>query len=206
MTGDHYFSARPDSTYTPKTIRATLAGSEVELTTAPGVFSPDHLDTGTAVLLRHAPAPPETGQLLDIGCGWGPIALDLAIRSPEATVWAVDVNERALELVRVNADQLHMSNIIAVRPEEVPSELRFDAIYSNPPIRVGKAELHAILRQWLPRLAPGGQAHLVVAKQLGADSLVRWLDDELGASLEVERIATDRGFRVIAVRAPAPSG
>lgn len=205
MTGDHYFSDRPASRFSPKTVVVRFGGREVEVTTAPGVFSPDHLDTGTAVLLDSVPEPPATGQLLDLGCGWGPIALDLARRSPEATVWAVDVNERALDLVRANADQLHMPHIMPAKPEDVPSEVRFAAIWSNPPIRVGKAELHAILRTWLPRLEPGGEAHLVVAKQLGADSLQRWLAGELGAEFEVDRVRTDKGFRVLRVRRPQSS-
>jgi len=204
VSGDHYFSSQPASRFTPKAIRVRLSGREVEVMTAPGVFSPDHLDTGTAVLLSAVPAPPATGQLLDIGCGWGPIALDLARRSPEATVWAVDVNERALDLVRANADQLRMSNIMPVTPEEVPSDVRFAAIWANPPIRIGKDALHELLLHWLPRLEPGALAHLVVAKQLGADSLQRWLTDTLGEGYAVDRLSTDRGFRVIRVlRIPA---
>lgn len=206
MTGDHYFSSQPGSQFAPKTIRVRLGGREVDLTTAPGVFSPDHIDTGTAVLLSTVPAPPETGQLLDIGCGWGPIALDLARQSPNATVWAVDVNERALELVRANANQIHMSNILAAKPEDVPSDLQFAAIWANPPIRVGKAELHAILRTWLPRLEPGGSAYLVVAKQLGGDTLQKWLAGDLGPGFAVTRVTTDKGFRVIRVlRAATPA-
>lgn len=180
-------------------MRVRLGGHEVEVTTAAGVFSPEHLDTGTAVLLDTVPEPPAAGQLLDIGCGWGPIALDLARRSPGATVWAVDVNERALDLMRANADQFHMSNIIAAKPEDVPDDARFGAIWANPPIRVGKDALHAILRTWLPRLEPGGEAHLVVAKQLGADSLQRWLAAELGDGYDVTRARTDKGFRVLRV-------
>ena len=200
MSGEHYFSSDPGSEWKPKRIETVLAGREVELTTAGGVFSPDHLDGGTAVLLRTVPAPPPGGHLLDLGCGWGPIALTMALDAPDAIVYAIDVNARALDLVRANADQLHMPNIIACRPEEVPEGLEFAAIWSNPPIRVGKAELHAILRTWLPRLEPGGEAHLVVAKHLGADSLQRWIEDELGAGFAVRRAATSKGFRVIRVR------
>ena len=206
MSAEHYFSSRPSSRHTPRTIQVRLGGRDLAVTTASGVFSPEHLDTGTAVLLAAAPAPPSTGQLLDIGCGWGPIALDLALRAPEATVWAVDPNERALELVRTNADQLHMSNIIVAKPEDVPSDVRFTAIRSNPPIRVGKAQLHAILLTWLPRLEPDGEAHLVVAKHLGADSLQRWLAEELGPEYQVVRRTTEKGFRVLQIRrGPGPA-
>ncbi len=200
MSGDHYFSSSPGSEWKPKQIEVLLAGRAVEVTTAGGVFSPEHVDGGTEVLLRTVPEPPPSGNLIDVGCGWGPIALTLALDSPNATVYAVDVNERALELVRTNADRLRLSNVVACRPEDVPSELGFAAIWSNPPIRVGKPELHAILGTWLPRLEVGADAHLVAAKHLGADSVQRWLESELGPEFSTHRVETSKGFRVIRVR------
>ena len=123
---------------------------------APGIFSPGGLDKGTAVLLDEAPEPPATGTFLDLGCGWGPIALSLALRSPAATVWALDVNERALDLTRRTAAALGLDGVRATTADGIPDDVRFDLIWSNPPIRVGKAVLHELLRTWLPRLAPGG--------------------------------------------------
>lgn len=200
MSSDHYFSSAPSSEARTRTIRVTLAGREVELVTAGGVFSPEHLDQGTRVLLGAVPAPPATGHLLDLGAGWGPIALTLAMRSPEATVWAVDVNERALDLTRRNAARLGLHNLNAVAPDDVPADVRFAAIWSNPPIRVGKQELHTLLSRWLTRLDDTDEAvaRLVVAKHLGAESLQRWIADELG--LDVERAANSKGFRVLDVR------
>jgi len=203
MGSDHYFSSSPRSERSTRTIRAVLAGRDVELTTAGGVFSPDHLDEGTRVLLDTVPPPPRSGHLLDLGAGWGPIALSLAMQSADATVWAVDVNERALDLTRKNAARLALHNINAVLPDDVPAGLRFATIWSNPPIRVGKPELHAMLSRWLPRLDDEAEAWLVVAKHLGAESLQRWIGDELG--LEVERAETSKGFRVLAARHPAAS-
>ncbi|GAA1845589.1 class I SAM-dependent methyltransferase [Agromyces salentinus] len=200
MGSDHYFSASPRSNAKTRTIRVRLVGREVDLVTSGGVFSPEHLDQGTAVLLDTVPAPPATGHLLDLGAGWGPIALALALQAPDATVWAVDVNERALELVRANAARLGLVNVNAVTPADVPEDIRFGAIWSNPPIRVGKQELHAMLSTWLPRLEEEATAWLVVAKHLGAESLQRWLADELG--LEVERAETSKGFRVLAAGRP----
>ncbi|MEV7973078.1 methyltransferase [Cellulomonas sp. NPDC089187] len=196
---DHYFTAEPASDDQRRQRTVTLRGQEVAVQTAGGVFSPDHLDGGTEVLLRAVPEPPVEGDLLDLGCGWGPIALCLAAASPLARVWAVDVNERALDLTRRNAELNGAQQVQAVRPEDVPEDVRFAAIWSNPPIRVGKEALHAMLRQWLHRLLPGGQAHLVVAKNLGSDSLLRWLDQELGGEFTAERIATAKGFRVLRV-------
>jgi len=195
---DHYFTAAPASATELRPIRVTLAGHAHTLTTAGGVFSPDRLDKGTAILLEEVPAPPSTGSLLDLGCGWGPVALTMALLSPDADVYAVDVNARALDLVRHNAATLAASRVIACAPDDVPADVRFATIWSNPPIRVGKAVLHDLLRAWLPRLEATGTAYLVVQKNLGADSLQRWISTEL--RMPCERHATSGGFRVLAVR------
>ncbi len=199
MSGEHYFSAEPAGDFKLKTIRVNLLGKDFQLQTAGGVFSPDHLDTGTAMLLGHIEEAPLSGNLLDIGCGWGPIAIALALQAPEATVWAVDVNQRSLELTKANAKTLGLSNIRACLPDEVPADIEFTGIWSNPPIRVGKAELHAILLQWLPRLAEECESYLVVAKDLGADSLLKWLQSELPDDFDAQRIDTAKGFRILRV-------
>ena len=200
MNGDHYFSASPVSAEHLRQVRVRLAGRDVEVTTAGGVFSPDHVDSGTAVLLANTPPPPPGGDLLDLGCGWGPIALSLALESPHATVWAVDVNERALDLVRRNAHSLGLENVNAVLPGDVPDHVSFRSIRSNPPIRVGKHELHGLLERWIPRLDERSDAWLVVQRNLGSDSLQRWLAASFEHGYSVHRAATGRGFRVIKVR------
>ncbi|ERG62980.1 MULTISPECIES: class I SAM-dependent methyltransferase [Agrococcus] len=198
---DHYFSPDPAAPESVRTLRVPIAGREREMVTAAGVFSGDRLDVGTAVLLDAVPAPPATGELLDLGCGWGPIAASLALRSPDARVWAVDVNARALSLVERNAELLSLSNVVPSAPERVPADIRFDAIWSNPPIRIGKQQLHELLESWLPRLAPGATAWLVVQKHLGADSLLRWLQERFDG-FDVERAASRKTYRIIAVTAP----
>lgn len=198
----HYFSEAPSGDFRPREIEAVLGGSPRTVLTAGGVFSPDHLDRGTEVLLRTAPgldAAP-AGPVLDIGCGWGPIALDAALIAPERDVWAIDVNARSRELARENARRLGLGRLRVAAPEEVPDDLSFAEIRSNPPIRVGKEVLHGILRLWLPRLRPEGAAYLVVAKHLGADSLQRWIAAEF-PGLEVSRAGRDKGFHVIEARA-----
>jgi 16S rRNA (guanine1207-N2)-methyltransferase len=194
---EHYFSADPSSTQDRRTITVRLADRDLRVVTAGGTFSPEHLDTGTRVLLDEVPPPPPTGALLDLGCGWGPIALTLGLLSPEADVYAVDVNERALGLTRENAAAFGLERVLACRPEDVDPQIRFATIWSNPPIRVGKAVLHDLLATWLPRLEPDGTAYLVVAKNLGADSLARWIEHDLG--MPCRRLAIARGFRVLAV-------
>lgn len=200
MSSEHYFSETPGSDYKPKEISVVINGHEVLVTTAGGVFSPDHIDQGTNVLLTHLDEAPAGGNILDIGCGWGPIALSLASASPKATVWAVDVNQRSLELTAANAQRLGLKNIKCVTPEEVPSDLEFSGIWSNPPIRVGKDVLHEILLTWLPRLQDQAEAYLVVQKNLGADSLHRWLDAELPENFSTVRVDTAKSFRVLRVK------
>ena len=197
----HYFSESPDGELRPREIEVELAGASRSVVTAGGVFSPEQLDRGTAILLRELPAADTLGSagtapLLDIGCGWGPIALDASLNQPEREVWAIDVNERSRELTRRNAARLGITNIEVAAPEDVPATLMFGEIRSNPPIRVGKDALHAILRQWLPRLSDDGVAHFVVAKHLGADSLQRWIATEF-PELAVDRPTRDKGFHII---------
>jgi len=200
---EHYFTARPGSADDLRPLSVRLAGTDLDLVTAGGVFSPDRVDLGTQVLLREAPDPPTDGDLLDLGCGWGPVSLSLALLSPGARVWGVDVNERSLDLLRRNAAAAGVANVRAVRPDEVPADVRFAEIWSNPPIRVGKAALHEMLLHWLPRLRPGASAYLVVQRNLGSDSLHRWLDETLGPDgYAVSRHASAKGFRVLHVRAP----
>ncbi|MEO8262049.1 MAG: methyltransferase [Pseudolysinimonas sp.] len=203
---EHYFSATPGGELKLRTISVNLAGRPLTLATAGGVFSPERIDAGTSVLLGHTPAPPPGGDLLDLGCGWGPIALTLALDSPHATVWAVDVNERALDLLRRNAEGLGITNINAVRPEDVPDGIGFTTIWSNPPIRVGKNELHDMMTRWLPRLEPGSDAWLVVQRNLGSDSLHRWLQSSLPDDFAVVRAATHKGYRVLRVRHRSGTG
>ena len=200
MGSDHYFTAAPASPENLRTIHVSLAGRELDVTTAGGVFSPDRLDAGTAVLLNNMPPVPPGGNLLDLGSGWGPISLSMALAAPHATVWAVDVNERALDLVRRNAKALGLTNVNASLPGDVPADVMFRTIRSNPPIRVGKDELHGLLEKWIPRLDERSDAWLVVQRNLGADSLQRWIASTFHPGFSVFRTATAKGYRVLKVR------
>ena len=213
---EQYFASEPQSKDARKTMNVTLRGHEAKVQVSNGVFSNSRVDLGTSVLLRQAPDLPLEGEFLDLGCGWGPIALAMAFDSPDAHVWAVDVNERALDLTRVNSEANGCTNIsisqvddastplpAAQQPKDavaLPQELQFDAIWSNPPIRIGKEALHTLLMAWLPRLKPGAAAYLVVQRNLGSDSLIPWLDEALGAAFSVRKYASSKGFRIIEVR------
>ena len=198
VTAEHYFTAEPSTPAQRGEIEFSVAGRDYRLAVASGVFSAGRLDPGTAVLLRKGglPTAAATGVFLDLGCGYGPIAAVLAAESPQATVWAIDVNSRARELTAENAETLGLANLRVAGPEEVPGDVVFDQIWSNPPTHVGKAELRALMERWLPRLAPDGVAWLVINRHLGGDSLHAWLV-ELG--WHVERMASQKGFRVLRV-------
>ena len=192
----HYFDEHPDVGSDRATVTLTVGDRVLTLATDRGVFSRGEIDGGTAVLLRKAPAPPGAGTILDLGCGYGPIALALAAQAAGAEVWAVDVNERALELATENAAENKLTNVTAAAPDAVPDGLTFDAIYSNPPVRIGKEALHQLLTRWLGRLAPDGSAYLVVQRHLGADSLHAWLER---AGFPTSRVGSSKGFRVLRV-------
>jgi 16S rRNA (guanine1207-N2)-methyltransferase len=198
----HYFDPTPEVASRPRSLHLHLPDLHVELEADRGVFGSRAIDLGTLVLLKEAPPPPAAGDILDLGCGYGPIAIAIARRSPAARVWAVDVNERALELVRSNAQTAKTPNVVAAFPDDVPQDLRFAAIYSNPPVRVGKGPLHELLLRWLPRLAPGAKGYLVVQRNLGSDSLATWLAAE---GFGVERLKSKKGYRLLGVsQANAP--
>ena len=192
----HYFSGQPTTPSEPGSVRVELADVRLDLATDTGVFAARHLDPGTKILLDAAPLPDDGDALLDLGCGYGPIALTLAERCPTSPVWAVDVNARALELTSANARDNGANGVRVAKPEDVPDDVRFTAIYSNPPIRAGKAVLHEMLRMWLPRLRPDGVAYLVVARNLGSDSLAKWLNEQ---GCPTRRLRSKSGYRILEI-------
>ena len=193
---EHYFSPRPRAPHRPGRVRVILPDVHLDLATDAGVFSPGRLDPGTRLLLDAAPPPPASGALLDLGCGYGPIACVLAARSPGAAVWALDVNTRALALCARNAAAAGLANVRCVTPGDRAIPAQLAGIWSNPPVRVGKQALHQLLSAWLDRLAPGARAYLVAARNLGADSLHRWL---AGQGWPVTRLAARSGYRLLQV-------
>ena len=192
--GSHYFDEEPTTDSSPRTVHLALPDLNLELTTDRGVFGYDRVDSGTKLLLLQAPAPNATGTLLDIGCGTGAIALTMARRAPGATVWAIDVNERARALCRDNALRNGVTNVTVCTPDEVPADIVFETIWSNPAIRIGKPALHTMLLRWLGRLTPDGTATLVVHKHLGSDSLQTWMGTQ---GYPTTRLASSAGYRIL---------
>lgn len=196
-----YFATVPLVASQPRTVELALPDLSLHLTSDAGVFAADGVDPGTKLLLLEAPKP-LPGDVLDLGCGYGPIALTMARRQPSATVWAVDVNERALELTSQNALAAGVADRVRVcRPDQVPDDVRFTTIWSNPPIRIGKDALHSLLTMWLSRLTPNGAAILVVQKHLGSDSLAKWLQER---GHPVRRLVSRGGYRLLEVRPCVP--
>lgn len=205
MTSSHYFDESPDAASKPRTVRLVLPDVSLRLRTDSAVFSPDRVDPGTKLLLLEGPeARADVGPLLDLGAGYGAIAITLALRCPDAEVVAVEVNERARLLCRENAEAAGVADrVMVATPDEVDPAVRFSQIWSNPPIRIGKAALHQMLISWLGRLHPDGSAHIVVSKHLGADSLSRWLAAQGHA---VERRGSRMGYRLLDVAANVTLG
>ena len=198
MPQQHYFSEQPQTQTTSHQVEFELEGKAFNLTAASGTFSSTRLDAGTKVLLNESEFFPESGTILDIGCGWGPISIAIAALRPDTTVLGLDVNARSLELAASNASTLGLQNFKAVRASDIAEDQTFDGIWSNPPIRVGKAVLHGLMQTWLPKLNPGASAMLVVQKQLGAESFQKWLETSF-EGFEVARHSIDKGYRVIRV-------
>ncbi len=191
-----YWSDEPATPSARSEVRLDLPDLSLRLVTDRGVFSANAVDPGTKILLRDGPAPASEGTIVDLGCGYGPIAIALATRSPGASVLAVDTNARARDLCRLNAGAAGLANVTVVAPDEVADDTMVAEVWSNPPIRIGKAALHALLGTWLGRLSPTGRAVLVVQRHLGADSLATWLGGEGWA---VTRLASRQGYRLLEV-------
>ena len=201
MSDEQYFTTQPQVASVAHTKQQNfavlrVADRDITIGTDRGVFARKGVDQGTMVLIESAARPPSAGNFLDLGCGSGPIALTLAAYSPNATVYAIDINDRARALTDSNAQRNHLSNVVACAPDEIDESIRFDVMWSNPPIRIGKQELHALLLTWLSRLSVTGEAWLVINRNLGSDSLAVWLNEQ---GYLTERLTSKRGFRVLRV-------
>ena len=189
---DHYYTANPTSAHDLRTCEFDVLGERLTFTTDAGVFSRDGLDTGTRVLLE---ALPEIhGRALDLGCGWGPVGTVLARKYPEAEIVMTDVNSRAVELSARNlaANRASAQVLQGDGFENVPGT--FDFVITNPPIRAGKAAIYGMFADACDRLRPGGQLYIVIRKQQGAPSALKYLRSMFPSA---EVVARDAGFWVI---------
>ncbi len=199
MSHEHYFSADPSAPAKLTEVEIEVGGQVLKLSASSGTFSSERLDPGTRVLLGLWELFPTDGIVLDLGCGWGPIGLSIAKLQPATEVIGVDVNQRSVELANANAKRNGLANFSACLDKDLDANLEIDHIWSNPPIRIGKENLHDLLRNYLSRLKPTGDAYLVVQKQLGAESLQRWIAQQW-PEREVTKVENSKGFRVIRIR------
>ncbi|MDQ0209258.1 class I SAM-dependent methyltransferase [Alkalicoccobacillus murimartini] len=196
---EHYYSKKPNTQSEQKTWTAELRGHTMRLTSDRGVFSKHEVDFGSKMLIEHFEFPETEGDLLDVGCGYGPIGLTLAKEEPSRTIHLIDVNERACTLARINARQNHIENAVVYESDEfehVPHN-EYAGIVTNPPIRAGKALVFSIYEQAHAHLTNGGDLWVVIQKKQGAPSTL----DKLAQLFdEVETVAKNKGYFIIRAR------
>jgi len=171
---EHYYTNAPTSESDKRLFEGSFLGHQLKFYTDAGVFSKGELDKGTALLLSQLP--PLSGAALDLGCGWGAIGVTLLKENPRLQVTMVDINERAVMLAKEN---LHLNGVSA-RVLQSDGFLKieadmFDAIVTNPPIRAGKQVIYALFEKSRSHLKDGGSLYMVIRKQQGADSAIKFL-------------------------------
>ena len=189
---DHYYSVNPASEHDIRRITAEIFGFSLSFDTDAGVFSRDGLDVGPRVLLEALPE--MAGRVLDLGCGWGPVGVALLSKYPGLEVQMTDVNSRAVELSRRNLALNRVSAEVVQGDAFENVTGRFSAVITNPPIRAGKAAIYDMFAVAREYLEPDGALYIVIRKQQGAPSALKYLR-EIYASAEV--IEREAGFWVI---------
>lgn len=195
---NQYFDKDPNVESKPVSFTKSICGYEFEFKTDRGVFSKGALDKATEVLLKefdenYLRVPKN---IVDVGCGYGPIITFVAKKFQDATVLAVDINERARTLCAHNyGHNIGDGRLKVVSPSGVDTAQKYDLIISNPPIRIGKKALYELLKFWSEALGDDGEMWLVMAKHLGADSCAKFLETQ--CNLKVTRVASKKGFRIL---------
>ena len=191
---DHYYTRVPQSESKPVGCEYTYRGVALTFQTDAGVFSKGEVDTGTRLLLEALPEE-MSGDILDLGCGWGVIGISIAKKWPGARVTMADVNTRALDLSRENSKR-NGAEVTCVESDGMAelAEKTFDAVVTNPPIRAGKQVIYRMFADAAARLKPGGALYLVIRKQQGAESCMKYLQTIYDT---VEKLDKSGGFWVI---------
>ena len=191
---DHYYTRNPASESRPVGCEYEYRGIRLSFQTDAGVFSKGEVDTGTDLLLKALPEE-MGGEILDLGCGWGVIGISVARKWPEAKVTMADINQRALALSRENA-KINRAEVVCAESDGMAAfeGRQFDAVITNPPIRAGKQVIYKMFADAAKCLKPGGTLYLVIRKQQGAESCMKYLGTLFGS---VEKIDKSGGFWVI---------
>ncbi|WP_310551856.1 class I SAM-dependent methyltransferase [Paenibacillus glufosinatiresistens] len=191
----HYYSQKPDVAHNRRTLEATLRGRRFRFTSDAGVFSKGDIDYGSRALIEAMEIPAD-GEILDVGCGYGPIGLTAAHLAPQGKVTMIDINSRAVELARENAAANGIRNVQVEESDGLAAVMdrTFDCILTNPPIRAGKAVVHRIFEEAYHQLRPNGSLWVVIQKKQGAPSAAAKIESLFG---EVEEIGKDKGYRIL---------
>lgn len=195
---DQYYTADPSSESKPVPCAFPYRGYGLSFMTDAGVFSKGELDTGSRLLLDALPA--LTGDVLDLGCGWGAIGVAIARANPQARVVMADVNRRALALAKENCARNGVTaEVVESDGLSAVLDRRFDAVVTNPPIRAGKQVIYRMFADAAGALQPGGALYLVIRKQQGAESCVKYLQT---LYKQVEKLDRSAGFWVLKASEP----
>ncbi|NOU92870.1 methyltransferase [Paenibacillus sp. LMG 31456] len=192
---EHYYSQKPTTAHNVHTIEETLRGRKYTFVTDAGVFSKRGVDYGSRVLIEALDIP-ENAEVLDVGCGYGPIGFAAAGVAIRGKVTMVDINERAVELARQNAQRNQVGNVEILQSDMLGAVIneRFDVVITNPPIRAGKETVHRIFEQAHEVLNSGGSLWIVIQKKQGAPSAFAKLESMFN---KVTEITKDKGYRII---------
>ena len=190
---EHYYTSAPTSEHEARSFRAVFAGRVLAFDTDAGVFSKQHVDPGSELLCGALPDD-LSGDVLDMGCGWGAMTVLTLARFPKVRMTMADVNERALALAVSNVEKNHMQARAVLSDGFEKIEGLFDAVITNPPIRAGKAVIYKMFEDAKAHLRPGGMLVLVIRKQQGAPSALKFLKT---LYQKAEVIARDGGYWVI---------
>ncbi len=195
---DQYYTADPTSESNPVPCAFPYRGHGLNFMTDAGVFSKGELDAGSRLLLDALPA--LNGDVLDIGCGWGAIGVAVAKANKNANVTMVDVNRRALDLCRQNCERNHVAAEV-IESDGMAEVLgrQFDAIVTNPPIRAGKQVIYKMFADAAVSLKVEGALYLVIRKQQGAESCMKYLKTLFNV---VEKLDKSAGFWVLKANEP----
>jgi len=194
---NHYYSQQPEAESNRKSWTFTLRGNSFHFQSDRGVFSKNEVDFGSRLLIETFTKPDQKGDLLDVGCGYGPIGISLAKEFKDLTVDMIDVNERAVELAKVNAEANGVKNVRIIASnlfENVDPSKKYAAVLTNPPIRAGKKVVHEIFEKSFESLLPGGELWIVIQKKQGAPSAIAKLDEMFK---EVVTVKKDKGYFII---------
>jgi 16S rRNA (guanine1207-N2)-methyltransferase len=191
---DHYYSSSPDAAHDRRVLQAKLRGQSLSFVSDAGVFSKQGIDYGSRVLIEAVDFP-ENAEILDVGCGYGPIGLTAAKLAPAGRVTMIDINERAVELARENAERNRINNVTILQSDlfQAVQGKRFDVILTNPPIRAGKETVHSIFNLAFDHLNDGGALWVVIQKKQGAPSAKAKLESLYPL---VEEVTKDKGYRI----------